>query len=366
MTTQPDLREASSAHARPRVLSVGPDHTDPGGMATVEQQILAHTGAVADVRPVSTHVASSVLRRLFAFASGAGQVVRAMAGGRVDIVHLHVSCRGSIVRKGLLIYAARRFAVPVVLHCHGAEFGSDFERMPPLLQRAVRHAFRRASRVVVLGEMWRPVYAGRVGVDDDRVVVVPNAVELPPAVPVRSRSPLRLVFLGEYGKRKGSSDLIRAVARLPEDERARVRLTMAGHGDVAEAAALVGELGLREVVDVRGWLGPVERDALLAESSVLVLPSSHEGLPLAMLEAMAWGIVPVVTAVGGIPEVVLDGQNGLFVTHGDVAGIAAVIGRLVRDPELVDRLGVAARTTAEGYGIEQYVTRLADVWAAVV
>lgn len=350
---------------RPRVLSVGPDHRGRGGMATVERQILESGGRVADVRAVATHVEGSAPRRVRTAARGTATVLGALARGRVDVLHLHVAKRGSIVRKGLLTYAAAAYRVPVVLHCHGGVFADDYRRMPAVLAWAVSRMFRRAARVVVLGEYWRTVYVDLVGVDPDRIVVALNAVRLPDAVPVRPAGPVRMAFLAKYGAGKGSSDLIRAVAALPTPVRAAVRLVMAGHGDVDEARALVAELGVSDAVEVRGWIDPPERDALLAESSVFVLPSPNEGLPMSMLEAMAWGVVPVVTAVGAIPEVVVDGENGLFVRPGDVADIAAALSRLAQDPALVTRLARAARHTAEGHDLDHYIERLGEVWRAV-
>lgn len=331
-------------------------------MATVERQLVEHGPAVADIRPVCTHVEGSAARRLGAWLTGSAQVLAALARRRVDVLHLHVAKRGSIARKGLLTYAARAFRVPVVLHCHGGVFADDYRRMPVPLQRAVSHMFRRAERVIVLGGHWRDVYVDLVGVDADRVVALPNAVELPAAVPQRPAGPVRVVFLGKFGDAKGSPDLIRAAAALPDEVRSRTRIAMGGHGEVEQARALVAELGVGDVVDVRGWLDPPERDALLAQSSVFVLPSPNEGLPMSMLEAMAWGLVPVVTAVGGIPEVVTDERNGLFVRHGDVEGIAAALTRLVTDEELTARLAGAARATAEGYGMDAYVQALGQLW----
>jgi glycosyltransferase involved in cell wall biosynthesis len=117
-----------------------------------------------------------------------------------------------------------------------------------------------------------------------------------------------------------------------------------------------------DVVEVRDWVDREERDRLLARSAVFVLPSYNEGLPMAMLEAMAWGLAPVVSAVGGIPEVVTDGDNGLLVDPGDVPQLARAIRRLVDDPGLVSRLGAAARTSAAERGADLYGDRVHEVW----
>ncbi|MGH3627544.1 MAG: glycosyltransferase, partial [Sciscionella sp.] len=95
---------------------------------------------------------------------------------------------------------------------------------------------------------------------------------------------------------------------------------------------------------------------------VLLLPSRDEGLPTAILEAMAFGLVPVVSPVGSIPEVITDGVNGLLVPVGDHAALGAAVRKLIEDPALLTALGVAARATAESMSESNYAARLAGLW----
>jgi len=145
--------------------------------------------------------------------------------------------------------------------------------------------------------------------------------------------------------------------------RARFRVVAAGDGDAERLRALVTAAGVDDTVDVLGWIGRDERDALLARAGLLVLPSSHEGLPMAVLEAMAWGVVPVVTPVGGLPEVVLDGVNGVHVPVGDPPALAAALSALVTDPARRAELGDRARADVAALSSEQWGRRLGEVWA---
>src|SRR5206468_805374 len=91
------------------------------------------------------------------------------------------------------------------------------------------------------------------------------------------------------------------------------------------------ELGLADRVDVTGWVGAAETDALLAGAHLLLLPSREEGLPMSVLEAIARGIPVVTTPVGAIPDVVQDGVQGLVVEPGDSGALAAAIAELLAD-----------------------------------
>jgi glycosyltransferase involved in cell wall biosynthesis len=139
--------------------------------------------------------------------------------------------------------------------------------------------------------------------------------------------------------------------------------TLAGDGEVAAARRQALSAGLGSRVAIPGWLELASRDALLASSDVLVLPSRAENLPMVILEAFANAVPVVSTPVGAIPEVVEHGRNGLLVPCGDVAALAQALRSLVDDPLLARRMGEAAREDhARCYDLSSYVERLAGIW----
>jgi glycosyltransferase involved in cell wall biosynthesis len=330
-----------------RVLMVGSDPTERGGMATVTALMLKHR---PDIRMVVTHREGPVVKRLWLWLAGTGQVVAALARRRVDVVHAHMSERGSVIRKGVVVLLAKAFRVPVVVHCHGAEFVEWFQGLPRPVQRIVAWTFRQADLFAVLGVSWRRTYASLLRVT--RIAVLGNPVELPPVT--AKPAGLRVVFLGRFGARKGSAAVLRAVAGLPVD------VVMAGDGEVAETRALAAELGVR--AEIHTWLAPADRDRVLASAHVFVLPSRDEGLPMALLEAMGHGLVPVVSPVGSIGEVVWDGENGMLVPPGDDEAIRQALEKLLADDGLRDRLSTSARATVEPYDIGPYMAGLAGHW----
>jgi glycosyltransferase involved in cell wall biosynthesis len=103
-----------------------------------------------------------------------------------------------------------------------------------------------------------------------------------------------------------------------------------------------------------------------AIATALVLPSYAEGLPMSLLEAMAAGLPVVSTAVGGIPDVVTDGVNGLLFNPGDTATLARLLRRLMRDPEFSRRIALAARETARlRFGADRVIAQLEDLYAGL-
>jgi starch synthase len=158
-----------------------------------------------------------------------------------------------------------------------------------------------------------------------------------------------VVFVGRVTRQKGLPVLLRAAAEL--DPAAQLVLC-AGQADTAELQAEVGGLAQRlqatrsGVIWIPGMLAKTEVIQILSHATVFACPSLYEPLGIVNLEAMACGTAVVASAVGGIPEVVADGETGLLVPPGDEAALAAAINALIRDPARSAQLGARGRARA--------------------
>jgi glycosyltransferase involved in cell wall biosynthesis len=146
--------------------------------------------------------------------------------------------------------------------------------------------------------------------------------------------------LGSLNSSKGLDVLLRACAITAE--RHPLRLVVAGDGPLRDELAAAGRRRKLPIV-LLGHLPPAEVPRFLAAIDVLAVPSYDEGLPRAVLEAMAMRVPVVASSVGGTPEVVDDGINGLLVPSGDAEALAEAMSRLVDEPDLCRRLGAAGR-----------------------
>jgi FkbM family methyltransferase len=348
-----------------RVLVVGPAPAGPmsrGGMATVAALMAAHPDPRIHVSITATFVDSSGWRRLLVGVRGMLRASWLVLSGHVDVLHVHLAHGGSVIRKALPLWAARLAGVPSVIHGHSYNFGGWFDRLPPLGQALVRRALV-ANRWLVLGACHVDEYASRLQLADARIGVLHNAVEIPGSAVIQSTvGQVHAVALGRLGERKGSYDVIAAIGALDEVVRDRLRVTLGGDGEVDEVRAAVVAAGLSQTVDVVGWIDPAERDAMLSTGHVFLLPSQDEGLPMALLEAMAHGLTPVTTRVGSIGEVVSDGVTGLLVQPNRPDQIAEALSTLINDEPLRIRLGAAARRRACDFGLDHWYEQLAQLW----
>jgi starch synthase (maltosyl-transferring) len=173
---------------------------------------------------------------------------------------------------------------------------------------------------------------------DVPVMVPPPEWRLPDDAPV-------VAFVGRLDRQKNPLLLLRAAARVVHEVPDAV-FAFAGTGRLeARCRAEADRMGLSDSIRWLGWLSDIR--PLLARMDLVALPSSWEGMPNVMLEAMACGKPAVATNVGGCPELIVEGETGFLVPPGDEAALAERILRLLRDVELRRRLGAAARRRVE-------------------
>lgn len=367
--------DTASADRPLRVVQVGPRRASAdsrGGIATVMSLVLARPGDDVRLEHVVTYDdGGGRAHKAKVALTGMARLARRVAARDVDVVHAHMSFKGSVLRKGLALRIARAAGVPTVLHAHSHGFTLWFTGLPRYQQVAVR-TLLRADRWIVLGNRWAQEYVEELRLDPRRVAVVHNPTVAPsPSPDVRWQWPadtgsgerqVRMVFLGRIGERKGSFDLVRALARLDPAMRTRLHLVMAGDGDVSGVEAAAEAAGVRDSIEFPGWVGEATRAALLDTADVLLLPSHEEGLPMAVLEGMAAGLAVLTTPVGGIPEVITHGDDGLLVTPGADEEIAAALTHLVVDAPSRAQLGARARQRSAAYDIEHWYTALDRIW----
>lgn len=349
------------ADGRVRVLQFGPALGVRGGISSVEQLICDYLPPYVSMRHVPTMEDGSAIAKASVFARGVQVLRRALESLDPTIIHIHFASRGSTLRKVILAEMVARAGRPLVMHAHGSEFDQFYRKLPAAVRRNVSRTLQRANVFITLSTQWRDFYVEECEVSPSQIVVLPNPVRVPAECTDRSaRTRVQFLHLGRLGERKGSYDLVNAFAGLPEGIRNRARLVLAGDGDVEGVRKLAAPLG--ESVEVHSWIDAHERDRLLRESDVFALPSRAEGVPMALLEAMANGLPSITSPVGGIPDVFRHGVDGLMVTPGDIEQIRAAMARYICDDEARLVAGRSARDRAHAFDVHVYARRLADIY----
>lgn len=293
------------------------------------------------------------------------QSLRLVLTKRVSLVHVHVAANGSVLRKGCFIYGAAMFRTPTILHMHGADFAEFWQRLPKVVRHFARHCFRCADRVIVLGTYWREFALREMALDMGRVVMLPNAVPVPSQLPAKENDEPVILFLGRIVPEKGPADLIQALAS-PEIASLSWRCVFAGVGDVSDLRQLTDELRLTDRFEFLGWQ-PVEAAyGLLSKADIFALPSYNEGLPMAILEAMAHGAAVVTTPVGSNTDAITDRVTGLIHPPGNIPALVRALHELIGRPELRARLQRQAyEKCLQEFSIEKYASRLLMLYESI-
>jgi glycosyltransferase involved in cell wall biosynthesis len=349
---------------RVRVLQFGPSLSVRGGITSVEQLICDYLPPYVSMRHVPTMEDGSAIAKASVFAKAVQILRRALESPDPTIIHIHFASRGSTLRKMILAEMVARAGRPLILHAHGSEFDDFHRRLPAAVRRNVNRTLQRANVFITLSTQWRNFYVEECEISPAQVVVLPNPVRVPSEVPDRAGRPeVQFLHLGRLGERKGSYDLVNAFLGLPEELRNRARMVLAGDGDVEGVRKLAQPAGDR--IAVHSWIDARERDRLLVASDVFALPSRAEGVPMALLEAMANGLPSLTSPVGGIPDVFRDCIDGLLVKAGDVDQIRTAMIRLISDDTLRIAAGRSARDHARQFDVHVYARRLADIYQRI-
>ncbi|WP_448206185.1 glycosyltransferase family 4 protein [Azospirillum sp. sgz302134] len=287
--------------------------------------------------------------------------------GKPSVIHINVSENASVWRKAAVQLVAGLFSCPTVVHLHGATFMQYFGKS--LFSRAIsRWLFGRCDIALVLGENWRSFLVQEVGVDPHKVRVLYNAVpDIGADQPARAAPPegaiVSLLVLANLSERKGIGTLLRACALLKQ-QGFRFRLTIGGGGDVDGYRRMAAELGVAGECSFQGWIGREQAHGHIRSHDMLLLPSTHEGLPMVILEALSAGLPVVTTAVGSIPEVLTDDETARIVPVNDPEALARAVADLARHPALYARLSAEGRRLfLEKFVIDAYGRRLAEIYA---
>lgn len=332
-----------------------------GGMRSVVEAYQSD-GFVAEERItlIASYVDGTFVRRQAQLLFALMRFLLLLAVRRVELVHCHAAMRGSFWRKSLFASIARLCQVPTILHLHGSEMKPFWLSQTPFAKSLIKNQLESASRVIVLSESWR-MFVQQIA-PLAHISILPNYVAVPNIRDENKVVNSSVLFLGLIGDRKGVFDLLPSFNKLLVDH-PDARLLIGGNGETERANKEARSLGVESSVDLLGWIDELERHRLLSTSSIYVLPSYNEGLPMSVLEAMAMGLPVVTTRAGGLPELIDHGIDGLLINAGDREALTDALGLLLSDRKLRETLGSNARKKVNDFYSEHVILpRLASIY----
>jgi glycosyltransferase involved in cell wall biosynthesis len=340
------------------ILNIGPHKHAQGGIASVIRTYTQYiNNSQFSIRQLATVKDGNRMRKMFmamkAYASAPFEIVRA------DIVHVHTASWNSWRRKVPLVILSKLLRRKLVIHIHGGGFANFLSSMSRSRLWLNTFFLSLADCIVCLSNSKRAELAKYLHTVP--MLTLPNPCRLIPAkVNKKQKYGIEILFTGLIVKSKGVFDLIRAFAIVVEEHLGRMlRLVIAGKGDTEACRKLACECGVVDKVILPGWLTSNALQDAYEQADIYCLPSYIEGVPMGILEAMAFALPIVTCPVGGIPDIVDDGIHGLFTPPGDINNMVVVLKRLINNKAEREKMGAACRSRVlSRYSPEQVCSQL--------
>lgn len=324
---------------RINVLMVGVSKATRGGMWTVANSYLNNDyyNKNVKVKYIATATVGSVgIRLVYSFIKLVLATVYLILF-RPDILHVHMSERSSVWRKGWLVNIAHWLHIVTIVHMHGANFQDWYGSLSGAKKVRVIRIFKNTSKVIILGSYWRH-FIESLGVESSKIVVVYNSVKTHNYV--YNTNSKQILFLGAVIKRKGVYDILEAIRRIKKSIPDGWKFVFYGPLFDEDFPSKIKQLKLNAYVEYKGYLDSKNFEKVFSNIAFNLLPSYNEGLPMTILETMSYGIPSITTGIAAIPELVTDELDGLVQHPGEIYTLQQNILRLIKDKRLRDHLSV--------------------------
>lgn len=344
-----------------RVLFIGPHLDNRGGISAV---LNAYKRNLPEFHMLATNSVKGTVAGLFNFARTLIALPFAKWFGGFDTIDIHASTGKSWKRKSKIVSLAKALGFKTVLHMHSGNFRNTVEKEGV---EKFKKTLAKCDRVLFLTPKWHEYARETFGLNN--LGILNNIIDTPAVgrpEPERELNGLRrFVYLGWFIPEKGIYDLLDVVSENAGYFRGKATVVFGGRYNEETVQQKIRELGIEDIIDYRGWIWAEEKDRLLKESHVLILPSYIEGLPISLLEAMTYSMPVITTDVGGIPEIVTDKVNGIMFKPRDKNALFEAMKHYMETPEDIVKHGRNGHEVSKNFAPEIVCSRLNEIISEV-
>lgn len=343
-----------------KVLMIGPARNVNGGIsAVVNNYYNAGLDSKVELQYIGTMEDGSKWHKLKVALVALLRFLRVVR--HFEIVHINMASDVSLYRKIPFIYITKLFRKKLVIHQHGGNFQEFYySQCGEGKRKFIKKTLEKADVFLVVAEYLSEIF--KEIISENKVMVLPNAIEVPEK-PEDKRGGHKLLFLGRLCKEKGIRELLEAVSELKEEGQT-IELFLGGVWVEPELKETADKY--KEFIYQLGWLNREEKEKYLQECNIFVLPTYFEGLPMSLLEGMAYECACIASAVGGIPQVVVHNREGILIKPKEKEGLKNAIRELLTNVELQEKMGKNGREKViREYNLENSVQKLFEIYQAL-
>lgn len=286
---------------------------------------------------------------------------------KINIVHLNIpfDAKG-ISREFFLFSIARLLRIGIVAHLHGGEFLMTGIKNT-FIRKLAKTMLFKSDKVIVLSNLESDSLVRNFKYSGAEILhncIDTMGIKYSPSFP--NKEIIQILFLGRIHESKGVLDIVESLRLLQNNN--NFRFVVCGAGPLKDLFVEECHLLLKNKFEFKGVVSGFEKEAILEKSDIFILPSRWgEGLPMALLETMAFGVVPIVSDDASITQVVKHLKNGLIVKKNNPKDLALKIESLIKDTNLLAKLSKEAHNTiSSNYDISQYNNKLCDIYRKTI
>ena len=259
------------------------------------------------------------------------------------IIHIHTTDYWPFWESSIYVLVSKIFSRRTILHIHSPFFNRFYENGSDLLKFLIIRTLNSADKVIVLSLGWKKFFTKLIS--EEKLIVIPNTIKASKFMKHTKIKPIekftiKVIFIGgSEAKRKGIFDILKAIPFVIKQYGENILFIFLGRCDINKLKTICKEKKIDKYVKFLGYVKEDVKIKILTSSDIFILPSYAEGLPIAMLEAMAAGLPVISTHVGSIPDVIKEGVNGYLIKPGDYYALADRILKLAKDSKLRQKIG---------------------------
>lgn len=299
-----------------KVLTIGPDYkTLKGGIASVLSVYAKYDNTFCFL---PTYSSENNFINLLSFPFKYFNILLfIIMNPNYKIIHIHGASRISFYRKYILFLSLKYLLKRrIIYHIHGGEFHLFEKESNVITKKLIHHMINKSNLIICLSEEWKNFFLKTF--NPKKVLILNNIISMPLLVNVlKKKNLLQFIFLGKIVEGKGIFDLLNTIHKNKEYLNNKIKLVIGGDGETKRLKEEIHKLNITNIVEYIGWISGEDKDKLLSESDINILPSYNEGLPISILEAMSYKMPIIATNVGGIPRVVKNEKNGILIEAGN-------------------------------------------------
>lgn len=345
-----------------RVLMLGPSKDSMGGIATVIKNFYKYFNVEGiEIIYMQTWREGSLINRLLFTIKTLIKLIMVLLREKIDLLHIHVAQDGSFYRKSLILLIGKIMRKKVIFHVHASQFDKFYLKSNKIQKKYIQLILNLADRIIVLSEEWQQYFSK---ITNNKIIILHNAVTVNE---YRYNNSGKIIsFMGRLCKRKGIYDILEVSSEFLETNK-EYKLYLCGDGDIEEVKKSIKQKRLENRIVVTGWINEKEKNSILKNTVINILPSYNEGMPMAILETMALGIPNIASNVGGILQVIKNRENGIVITPGNKDDLNDSINKLIADQEKRQEMSINAYNQIKNnYSIDNYNKKVEQLYLSLL